>query len=82
MSDLTSNLARAEAFLERFRRDGIQNLINGETVPNVDGRQFDTISPIDLAPLAKVARGSAADIDRAAKAAKAALSTSQTKTFG
>jgi len=70
---LDENLKRAEGFLERFRRDGVLNHIAGEAVPAADGATFESISPTDLKPLAKVAHGKAADIDRAAKAAKAAF---------
>ncbi|MDQ6437482.1 5-carboxymethyl-2-hydroxymuconate semialdehyde dehydrogenase [Mesorhizobium sp. LHD-90] len=73
MSALEQNLKKAEAYLERFRRDGVLNHIAGEAVPAGDGATFESISPIDLKPLAKVAHGKVADIDRAAKAAKAAF---------
>ncbi|MBD9520419.1 5-carboxymethyl-2-hydroxymuconate semialdehyde dehydrogenase [Ensifer sp. ENS02] len=73
MSKLAENLAKAERYLARFRREGVLNYINGEALPSLDGETFETISPIDLKPLAKIARGKAADIDRAAKAAKAAF---------
>ena len=72
MSDLEGNLKKAEAYLARFKRDGVLNQIGGEAVPAADGSTFETLSPVDLKPLATVARGGAADIDRAAKAAKAA----------
>ncbi|TWG64758.1 5-carboxymethyl-2-hydroxymuconate semialdehyde dehydrogenase [Aminobacter sp. J44] len=73
MSQLEENLKKANAWLERFRAEGVKNQIAGEAVDAADGATFDTISPIDLKPLAKVARGKAEDIDRAAKAAKAAF---------
>ncbi|MBN9222984.1 MAG: 5-carboxymethyl-2-hydroxymuconate semialdehyde dehydrogenase [Mesorhizobium sp.] len=73
MSDLEGNLKKAEAYLARFQRDGVLNQIGGEAVPAADGSTFETMSPVDLKPLAKVARGGAVDIDRAAKAAKAAF---------
>ncbi|TGT36080.1 5-carboxymethyl-2-hydroxymuconate semialdehyde dehydrogenase [Mesorhizobium sp. M8A.F.Ca.ET.165.01.1.1] len=73
MSDLEGNLKKAQAYLARFKRDGVLNQIGGEAVPAADGSTFETLSPVDLKPLAKVARGGAADIDRAAKAAKAAF---------
>ncbi|TPK67534.1 5-carboxymethyl-2-hydroxymuconate semialdehyde dehydrogenase [Mesorhizobium sp. B2-4-15] len=73
MSDLEGNLKKAEAYLARFKSDGVLNQIGGEAVPTADGSTFETLSPVDLKPLAKVARGGAADIDRAAKAAKAAF---------
>lgn len=73
MSDLEGNLKKAQAYLARFKRDGVLNQIGGEAVPAADGSTFETLSPVDLKPLAKVARSGAADIDRAAKAAKAAF---------
>ncbi|RUX03913.1 5-carboxymethyl-2-hydroxymuconate semialdehyde dehydrogenase [Mesorhizobium sp. M8A.F.Ca.ET.059.01.1.1] len=73
MSDLEGNLKKAQAYLARFKRDGVLNQIGGEAVPAADGSTFETLSPVDLKPLAKVARGGAADIDKAAKAAKAAF---------
>jgi len=73
MSELEANLKKAEAYLARFKSGGVLNHIAGEAVPAADGTTFDDISPIDLKPLAKVAHGKAADIDRAARAAKAAF---------
>ena len=73
MSDLEGNLRKAEAYLARFKTNGVLNQIGGEALPAADGSTFETLSPVDLKPLAKVARGGAADIDRAAKAAKAAF---------
>ncbi|WP_240229376.1 5-carboxymethyl-2-hydroxymuconate semialdehyde dehydrogenase [Devosia lacusdianchii] len=73
MSDFAENLKKAERYLARFKAKAVLNHINGEAVPALDGAVFETISPVDLQPLAKVALGKAADIDRAAKAAKAAF---------
>lgn len=73
MSDLETNLRKAEDYLARFRSEGVLNQIGGEAVPAADGTTFESISPIDLQPLARVARGGAADIDRAAKAARDAF---------
>jgi len=73
MAVLDDNLRKAEGYLERFRKDGVLNHIAGEAVNAADGSTFETVSPIDLKPLARVAHGKAADIDRAAKAAKAAF---------
>lgn len=73
MSTLQENIAKAEAYLARFQAQGVLNRIGGEDVAAADGTTFETISPVDLKPLAKVARGKAEDIDRAAKAAKAAF---------
>jgi 5-carboxymethyl-2-hydroxymuconic-semialdehyde dehydrogenase len=70
---LESNIKRAEGYLARFKNEGVLNHINGEAVPALDGSTFEIISPVDLKPLARVAHGKAADIDIAAKAAKAAF---------
>lgn len=73
MTKLQENIAKAQAYLARFKEKGVLNRIAGEDLPAADGATFDTISPVDLTPLANVAHGKAADIDRAAKAAKAAF---------
>ncbi len=71
MTDLSARLAQLEAHLARFREGGIRNLIGGQDMPL--GASFETHSPVDESLIAKVARGTAADIDAAAKAAKAAF---------
>lgn len=73
MSKLQENLTKAEAYLARFKDKGVLNRIGGEDVPAADGSTFETISPVDLKPLANIARGKSEDIDRAAQAAKAAF---------
>lgn len=73
MAVLDENIAKAERYLERFRLYGVLNHINGEARPASNGGTFETISPIDLQPLAKAARSTAEDVDDAAKAAKAAF---------
>src|SRR5580658_4224992 len=73
MSVLETNIAKANKYLARFRDQGVLNQIGGEAVPAADGTTFETISPVDLQPLANVAHGKVADIDRAAKAAKQAF---------
>ena len=73
MTKLKENSAKADAYLARFKENGALNRIAGEDVPAEGGATFETISPVDLKPLATVAKGTAADIDRAAKAAKAAF---------
>jgi 5-carboxymethyl-2-hydroxymuconic-semialdehyde dehydrogenase len=72
-SAFQANLDRAAPLLKQLRADGICHLINGEIVPSSSGETFATSSPIDNAELAQVARGTAADVDRAAKAAKDAF---------
>nr|WP_220795073.1 5-carboxymethyl-2-hydroxymuconate semialdehyde dehydrogenase [Gluconacetobacter sacchari] len=58
--------------MDAIRARGILNRIGGEDRPAIGGETFDTISPVDLKPLARVARGGERDIAAAAKAAKAA----------
>jgi 5-carboxymethyl-2-hydroxymuconic-semialdehyde dehydrogenase len=72
-SQLATKLAALEPLLAPLRANGLQHLINGKGVPSIDGRTFDTNSPIDSSKIASVARGSAADIEAAAKAAREAF---------
>ncbi|MBR0738005.1 5-carboxymethyl-2-hydroxymuconate semialdehyde dehydrogenase [Bradyrhizobium liaoningense] len=73
MSKLQENIDKAERHLARFKEKGVLNRIGGEDIPAADNATFETISPVDLKPLARVAHGKATDIDRAAKAAQAAF---------
>ena len=50
-----------------------QNLIGGKWQPASDGRTLDMVSPSDGQPFARIARGSAADIDAAVRAARHAF---------
>ncbi|KQV41358.1 5-carboxymethyl-2-hydroxymuconate semialdehyde dehydrogenase [Rhizobium sp. Root1204] len=72
MSKLEENILRAKAYLKQFE-GGVPNRIGGKDCAAADGMTFETISPVDLKPLANVAKGAEADIDRAAEAAKAAF---------
>ncbi|MBZ0129076.1 MAG: 5-carboxymethyl-2-hydroxymuconate semialdehyde dehydrogenase [Rhodobacteraceae bacterium] len=71
MSELDLNLTRAAAYLKPFAEKGVLNRIGGKDSAGV--ASFQTTSPVDGGFLANVARGDAAEIDRAAKAAKAAF---------
>ncbi|MCP3446103.1 5-carboxymethyl-2-hydroxymuconate semialdehyde dehydrogenase [Bradyrhizobium sp. CCGUVB14] len=73
MSDLGTNLLKADKYLARFKTDGVLNHIAGKALPALDGSTFETLSPVDLKCIAKVAHGKAADVDRAAAAAKSAF---------
>ena len=68
-----ANLARAETVLARFRAEGVMNHIGGASAPAASGATFETLCPVDLSVLARVARGGAADVDAAVAAAKAAF---------
>ena len=68
---LQTHLDKLDRHLARFRAGGILNLIDGKDVAGAS--TFQTHSPVDETLIAEVTRGTAADIDRAAKAAKAAF---------
>ncbi|MEL7463387.1 MAG: 5-carboxymethyl-2-hydroxymuconate semialdehyde dehydrogenase [Pseudomonadota bacterium] len=71
MSDLETNIAKAERYLERFQETGVRNRIGREDVPA--SSTFETLCPATGEVLCEVAKGSAADIDAAAQVAKAAF---------
>lgn len=73
MTAFEDNLARAEGYLARFRKDGVLNHINGVSVPARNWQWFQTATPVDGSVLAQVARGGAADIDAAVAAATEAF---------
>ena len=66
MTDLATHLAQLETHLARFRDKGILNLIDGQDVAGAS--TFETRSPTDDSLICTVARGTAADIDAAARA--------------
>ena len=51
----------------------INHFINGEFVPAVDGKLFEKCSPVDRRIIAQVSEAGRDDVDRAVKAARAAL---------
>src|SRR5579863_7571191 len=53
--------------------DSTKFYINGEWVAPIERRLFDVINPATEEPIAQISMGSAADVDRAVKAAKAAF---------
>ncbi len=71
MTDLQTNLTKLDDYLARFREQGILNLIDGQD--HAGDSRFETRSPTDNSLICTVAKGSAADIDAAAQAAKAAF---------
>ena len=66
-----ANQARLEPLLAKLRAEGIGHWIDGSRVAGQ--ATFETISPVDRSCIARVARGTADDIDRAAATAKAAF---------
>ena len=73
MSELDSNVAKLDGYLARFRDKGVANQIGGQAVAAAGGQTFETRSPVDDSLICSVARGDTEDVDRAAKAAKAAF---------
>ena len=63
------NINRAEILITEIGSSPILNHIGGASVPAASGKTFETVSPIDMRHIADVARGDAADIDKAARAA-------------
>jgi 5-carboxymethyl-2-hydroxymuconic-semialdehyde dehydrogenase len=78
---LDKSIARAEGFLKRFRERPVAHLIDGKP-DSGSGETFETLSPIDNSVIAQVARGGAAEIDKAAKAATKAFRTGWAQTTG
>ncbi|MFC4216374.1 5-carboxymethyl-2-hydroxymuconate semialdehyde dehydrogenase [Pseudophaeobacter arcticus] len=72
MTALNDNISKLSGFLARFQDTGIQNRIAGEDRPGSAGT-FQSTSPVDKSVICDVARGTEADIDAAAEAAKAAF---------
>ena len=71
---LDDTIALADKHLARFRSAIVPHLIDGK--PDLGGGgTFETASPVDNAVIARIARGGAAEIDRAAKAAMKAFRT-------
>ena len=70
---LEENLARVGGYLKQFQAGPIHHRIGGQDVLASDGRTFDSLSPVDMSPLATVAQGTEADVDAACQAAKAAF---------
>jgi len=72
-AQFAANRDRAAPLLKQLKADGIGHMIDGKIEAANSGDVFETTSPIDGAVLASVARGTAADIDRAAQAASRAF---------
>jgi 5-carboxymethyl-2-hydroxymuconic-semialdehyde dehydrogenase len=70
---LAARQAALEPLLARLRSGGIAHLIDGVPVTAEDGRTFETHSPVDLSPIAQVARGTAQTVALAAEAAARAF---------
>lgn len=73
MSIVEVNIEKARSYMSKFKSEGVLNHIGGQSMPAITGETFETISPVDLSPLANVAKGGAKDIDAAVAAAKTAF---------
>lgn len=62
----------AEALL-KVKKEGVQNIINGESLDAQSGETFENHSPVDEEFIARVAKSDSSDIDIAAKAAAEAF---------
>ncbi|MEM9850595.1 MAG: 5-carboxymethyl-2-hydroxymuconate semialdehyde dehydrogenase [Pseudomonadota bacterium] len=71
MTDLATNEAKAERYLARFRDAVVPHQIGGK--PVTGATTFESITPVDLSPLAQIARGGPAEVDAAANAARDAF---------
>ncbi|HEX7117649.1 MAG TPA: aldehyde dehydrogenase family protein [Longimicrobiales bacterium] len=66
------SLAPAERWLDRHGREfGL--FIAGDWVAPADGESFETLNPANGSPIARVAQGGSADVDRAVRAAREAF---------
>jgi len=74
-------LGRAQGYLARFRAGTVPHFVDGKAYAG-GGGTFDTLCPIDNSVLASVARGGAAEIDLAARAATRAFRTGWRSTSG
>ena len=70
--EFEANCRDAEKFLARFRGETLGHHIGGKPAAG-DGETFENLTPIDNSAINKVAAGTEADIDAAARAAKEAF---------
>ena len=73
LSDLQNNINKAQTYLAAMAKTGVRNRIGGEDLALDAGETFEVSSPVDGSKLLDCAKGTAADIDKAAAAAKAAF---------
>ena len=73
MTGFRDNLVKANTYLAHFAKDGVMNHINGQTVAVQSGKAFESLSPVDLTPLAKVTRSGVEDVAAAVTAAQNAF---------
>lgn len=72
---LAKNLKKLKSELNKIKKTGIKNIINGKEIGATSRKTFENHSPVDGMKIADVASGDARDIDKAAKAAAEAFKT-------
>ena len=73
MSDLATHEKKLAGYLGQLTQNGVLNHINGKSVPATSGEIYENTSPVDESFICNVAKGTQADIDAAAAAARAAF---------
>ncbi|MGA9366194.1 MAG: aldehyde dehydrogenase family protein, partial [Steroidobacteraceae bacterium] len=73
MSALDSNLAKASAYLERFRAEPLAHFIAGRRERGSSRDVFDNLSPVDGQVINQVVSGDERDVHTAASAAEASF---------
>ncbi len=73
MSKLDANIDAWRSYFAKYKDSGILNRINGQDCAALSGETFTSLSPVDGTELCTVAKGDAADVDAAVKAAKDAF---------
>ena len=70
---LTEHLAKLAPYRERICAGILPHYIGGAPDPGASGKTFENLTPVDNSKLCDVARGTAAEIGKAAEAAEAAF---------
>lgn len=70
---LSKNLKKLKTELNKLKKSGIKNIINGKELSSSSRKTFENFSPVDGKKIANVAQGNEKDIDKAAKAAAQAF---------
>ena len=66
---LEQNIKILNQFLPNLKSNGVQNLINGNSIDAISGKKFDNTTPVDGSFIGKVSEGDSADINNASYAA-------------
>jgi 5-carboxymethyl-2-hydroxymuconic-semialdehyde dehydrogenase len=70
---LAENLEKVANYRAEIAERGVKNIINGRHADALSGETYENGTPIDSSLICTVAKGNAADIDRAAQAAQDAF---------